>query len=198
MERLQLKGGERILEVGTGWGNHAYALLTCCSDITYVGIDISQKTLDVASDRLKEFKGRFTLQKDNANALSFADNTFDAVFCGATLHHMEEPITMIKEMVRVIKPGARLVLMEPNWIYPTNIYIAIKNEEDRHMWLMRHRNFDEWMHTVGLRNICVEHLLYTPPQPKRLIKLYDVVDAMCSRIPLVKRCSLMLCGSGEK
>ena len=67
---LRLTGGMSVLEVGAGWGNHACGILRRHPGVFYTGIDISQKTLDVAAERLKEFPGRFVLKKDNANSLS--------------------------------------------------------------------------------------------------------------------------------
>ena len=85
---LKLQGNDKVLEVGVGEGEHAKQCLTN-KDIFYTGIDISQKTLDVAEERLKKFMGRHELKKDNANNLSFEDNHFNAVFCAATLHHID-------------------------------------------------------------------------------------------------------------
>ena len=197
IETLNLKKDDSILEVGIGEGEHAYHFLKC-SNVHYTGIDISQKSLDVARKRITSFEGRFILKKDNANKLSFEDNSFDAVFCAATLHHMEDPAIMISQMARVLKPGGRIAIMEPNWIYPSNIGFMIFLKEDRNMWLMRRKNFRKWMSEAGLRDIAVENIIYTPPVPKFMIPLYDIIDSVCGRIPIIKRCSLMLFGNAGK
>lgn len=197
LETLQLKENENVLEIGVGEGEHAHRLLKD-TDIFYTGIDISIKTLGVAESRLQAFQGRFNLKKDNANNLSFKDNTFDAVFCAATLHHMEKPFLMISEMVRVLKPNGRIALMEPNWIYPTNIGFMLFLKEDRNMWLMRRKNFYVWLKKAGLKYVNVENLIYTPPAPKFFIPVYNFIDRMCHGIPIIRRCSLMLLGSGVK
>jgi len=197
LEILQLEENENVLEIGVGEGEHAHRLLKD-TDGFYTGIDISIKTLNVADRRLQAFKGRYKLKKDNANNLSFKDNTFDAVFCAATLHHMEKPFQMISEMVRVLKPEGRIALMEPNWIYPSNIGFAILLKEDRNMWLMRRKNFYMWLKRAGLKSVYVENIIYTPPLPKFFIPFYNFIDRICHSIPLISRCSLMLLGSGVK
>lgn len=197
IDALQLKQDDNVLEVGVGKGEHAYKCLKY-SDAHFTGIDISQKTLEVAENRIESFKGRYCLKKDNANDLSFGNNTFDAVFCAATLHHMDKPGKMISEMSRVLKPGGRIAIMEPNWIYPSNLGFTVFLKEDRHMWIMRRNNFYKWMGNAGLKNIHVENLIYTPPVPKAMIPLYDLVDNICSKLPLIQRCSLMLFGSATK
>ncbi len=197
LQALQLRQNDTVLEVGTGEGEHAFKLLKY-TDANYTGVDISQKSLDVAHSHLKQFRGRYVLQKDNANALSFNDNSFDAVFCAATLHHMENPYLMISEMARVLKHGGRLAIMEPNWIYPTNIGFMLLLKEDRNMWLMRRTNFIKWLTKAGMKKVKAEHLLYTPPSPKFLAPFYDIIDKVCIKFPVVSRCSLMLFGTAEK
>lgn len=197
IEGLQLKNKETVLEVGTGEGRHAFKCLEQ-TPVHFTGIDISQKSLDAAAEYLRPFAGRYTLQKDNANNLSFESNSFDAVYCAATLHHMENPYRMIAEMVRVVKPGNRIAIMEPNWIYPTNICHAILLKEDRNMWIMRSMNFKSWLAKAGLEDITIEHLLYTPPVPRFMIPFYNIFDQVCSRIPIIRSCSLMIFASGAK
>jgi SAM-dependent methyltransferase len=198
LQTLKLIDGNNVLEVGLGEGEHAATCLNYCN-IHLTGIDISQKALDEAEKRLQPFfQGRYELKKENANNLSFEDNFFDAVFCGATLHHMEKPYRMISEMVRVLKFGGRLAIMEPNWIYPTNIGFMLMLKEDRNMWLMRKKNFIKWMERAGMSEINIEYLLYTPPAPKFMIPFYSVIDTVCSKLPIINRCSLMLFGSGVK
>ncbi len=194
---LDLGADDHVLEVGLGEGEHARLCLerTPCR---FTGIDISRETVDVAAGRLAPFAGRFTVQRDNANRLSFDDAVFDAVFCAATLHHMEEPQRMVSEMSRVLKPGGRIAIMEPNWIYPTNIVFSLLLEEDRNMRLMRRGRIHAWLERAGIGEIAVEHLIYTPPVPTALIPLYDRIDRIAGALPVVKRCSLMLFGRGVK
>jgi hypothetical protein len=55
--------------------------------------------------------------------------------------------------------GGCLVLMEPNWIYPTNIGFMIFLKEDRHMFIMRQNKILKWMADAKLEQCKVENLL---------------------------------------
>ena len=195
---LRPEPGDNILEIGVGSGLHADWLLKRNTNIDYTGIDISSKLIENTGKLLSDFGDRAHLQQDNANDLSFADGTFSGVFCAATLHHMEKPGHTIKEMARVLKPGGRLVLMEPNWLYPTNIGFMIFLKEDRHMFLMRRSKILKWMADAGLEQCEVENLLYTPPKPEFMLPLFNLVDKVAASIPGINRISLMLACSAVK
>ena len=197
-ELLRPETGDNILEIGVGSGLHADWLLNKNANIQYTGIDISSRLIEKTRGLLSNFGDRAYLQQDNANNLSFDDGKFNGVFCAATLHHMEEPGHTIKEMARVLKPGGRLVLMEPNWIYPTNIGFMIFLKEDRHMFLMRRNKILKWMADAGLEQCEVENLLYTPPKPEFMIPFYNFVDKTAALIPGIRRASLMLACSALK
>jgi ubiquinone/menaquinone biosynthesis C-methylase UbiE len=197
-ELLRPESEDSILEIGVGSGLHADWLLKQNANIYYTGIDISSKLIENTGKLLSNFGERARLQQDNANDLSFSDGTFNGVFCAATLHHMEEPGHTIKEMARVLKPGGRFVLMEPNWIYPTNIGFMIFLKEDRHMFLMRRNKILKWMADAGLEQCRVGNLLYTPPKPEFMIPFYNLVDKAAALIPGIRRISLMLSCSAVK
>jgi hypothetical protein len=71
-------------------------------------------------------------------------------------------------------------------------------KEDRNMWIMREKNFNQWLTDAGIRDIEVKHLLYTPPVPRACIPVYNVIDKICAALPIIRKCSLMLFGRGIK
>ena len=48
----------------------------------------------------------------NAYALPFADATFDLASCGYSLHHMSDPLAVLRELARVVHPGGRVALLD--------------------------------------------------------------------------------------
>ena len=64
-----------------------------------------------------------------AQELPFKSNRFDICFCSGLLHHLRgQPGTVnavIKEMHRITKPGGFVVALEPNFLYPTGIFMNL-------------------------------------------------------------------------
>ncbi|MEM3485255.1 MAG: class I SAM-dependent methyltransferase [Candidatus Methanomethyliaceae archaeon] len=187
-----------VLEVGVGTGLHAHWMIYN-RPLRLVGGDISTQMLAVAKRRLyAEIGSKFFPLCFNGQFLPFPDNAFDAVYCSATLHHMECPLQTILEMVRVVKPGKRVAIMEPNWIFPLNLAQGLFNKLERNVLQMRYHNLKRWGCQAGLRDLQVQHFIYTPPFPKALLSWYDRVDDLAARIPVIRRFSVMVFLSGTK
>jgi len=96
------------LTIGDGsWGLDAIRLEKR-GVVNVLPTDISETLLKEAKDRglIKEY------QIENAERLSFADRSFDYVFCKESLHHMPRPYLAIYEMLRVARKG--IFVVEPN------------------------------------------------------------------------------------
>ncbi|MCZ6656111.1 MAG: class I SAM-dependent methyltransferase [Gammaproteobacteria bacterium] len=94
--REHLNLGDRVLEVGAGYG------------IVSLYVDgVQLVTTDV------RYAPWITTVAD-VMALPFADEMFDAVVCLNVLHHVEYPRGALEEMVRVLHPGGRILISEPH------------------------------------------------------------------------------------
>jgi SAM-dependent methyltransferase len=107
IDRLaRLPAGARLLEVGCGAGH----VLARFPARRRVGIDLSPTMLTRARARL----GAGTpLVLGSADALPFADGSFDCVICTEVLEHTPEPAAVIRELIRVAGDG-RVVVSIPN------------------------------------------------------------------------------------
>lgn len=190
---LGLSRADRVLEIGVGTGLHARWLLDH-RDVHYVGLDASTAMLRVARTRLPQAP----LLAADAARMPFADSSVDAAFCSATLHHMDRPWTVLGEMCRVLRPGGRVALMEPNWKFPTNFVEISLQRVEWNCFKISPRTLAEQMTAAGLENVRIERLLYTPPKPERWIPAFDRIDAAVAKVPGLRRLSIMLLASGRK
>lgn len=113
-----IKKTDHILDVGCGPGTITTSLTKYASDGRVVGIDISPdvlqkaRTLAAESNAPVQGPGSVVFQEGNVlRRLPYPDNNFDVVFASQVLGHMpppELPVTALKEMRRVLKPGGIL------------------------------------------------------------------------------------------
>jgi len=109
----QLTPGERVLDIGTGTA--VIALLAAgrvAPKGAVTGIDLSEGMLKAASEKASRtgLAPLAQFRHMDAEALEFADASFDAVLSLFALLHFPNPLTALKEMLRVLRPGGRLVL----------------------------------------------------------------------------------------
>jgi ubiquinone/menaquinone biosynthesis C-methylase UbiE/broad specificity phosphatase PhoE len=105
----------RVLDIGTGLGLLPL-LLAEDGAKQLVGIDISPEMLELAEylrlSRGSEAATRVIYRLAPAHALPFREESFDAVTCRLVLNHVRRPERIVKEIVRVLRPGGILILAE--------------------------------------------------------------------------------------
>lgn len=106
----ELQGGSgRLLEVGCGIGVDAIQLARCGFDVT--AVDLSESAIEIAR-RYADLRGaRIDFRLGNAEALEFADETFDVVYSFGALHHTPRMAEAIREVRRVLGPGGKAYVM---------------------------------------------------------------------------------------
>ena len=97
--------GMRVLDIATGTGLSAEAALTAVGPTGHVtAADVSPAMVEKARERLREMRNASVLVED-AQALSFSDEAFDAVVCNLGLMFFPEPARGLSEFRRVLRPG---------------------------------------------------------------------------------------------
>jgi len=101
--------GKSVLEIGTG--NGADAAMFALNGANYTGVDLTEAALDATRQHFEVLglDGRF--QRENAEQLSFSDDSFDWVYSHGVLHHTPDPQRAINEVWRVLKPNGRAIIM---------------------------------------------------------------------------------------
>jgi 2-polyprenyl-3-methyl-5-hydroxy-6-metoxy-1,4-benzoquinol methylase len=120
--RLQHLGdlrGLHVLDVGCGDGINALLLASRGAQVT--GIDISSKSVALASKRarLLGMQDRVRFVCSPLELAEFSDNTFDVIWGDGVLHHLIPELELVLERLhRWAKPGARVVFSEPLSLNP--------------------------------------------------------------------------------
>jgi demethylmenaquinone methyltransferase/2-methoxy-6-polyprenyl-1,4-benzoquinol methylase len=111
VSELDPAAGERVLDVATGTGMVAAELLRRC-DCTVVGVDQSPEMLAAARARFRAGGGEVELVEGQAEALPFADESFDGLTFTYLLRYVDDPAATMRELARVLRPGGRIASLE--------------------------------------------------------------------------------------
>ena len=117
-ERLikALPHGARILDVGSGGGQHAVQIAQTRPDLQVVGVDVSSTMVrrSQALARRANVAERAQFALGDARALRFDAEAFDAVYCAGPLKQVDDKSRVLRECHRVLRPGGRLLAMDVN------------------------------------------------------------------------------------
>lgn len=102
------------LDVGTGPAQIPVKILLRIPELRMAGIDRSRAMLAQARQnaRLAGVSARLALAVADGHSLPFADGTFSLVLCNSVLHHARQPMELLREMARVARPEAVLLLRD--------------------------------------------------------------------------------------
>ncbi len=108
----------KVLEVGCGTGATLRALVRR-EDFSgqAFGVDQSQDFVTAARDFVagESFADRVSFVVGDAHQLDFPDATFDVVFAHTLISHVTDPLSVLREMVRVLRPGGKLAIFDGDY-----------------------------------------------------------------------------------
>lgn len=115
-QHLRLVDGERVLDVGCGRGE---AVIRLGQDVgatgMVVGVDASAAMVDVARMQSRDLPYAVLFFVGDARALGKFDHDFDVVRSERTLQWLPDPGSVVAELLRVLRPGGRLSLIDTDW-----------------------------------------------------------------------------------
>ena len=116
LELLDVHEGSRVLDVGCGTGNDMQTIAQFVgASGQVIGVDSSSTMITEAKKRAEGLGLPVEYYVGDAHNLEFPDNSFDCCRAERLLQHLDNPQQAIAEMVRVAKPAARLVVVEPDY-----------------------------------------------------------------------------------
>ncbi len=112
-ERLKacLPDGGDMLEVAPGPGFLAIEMARG-GKFRVTGLDISKTFVERARKNAAEAGARVEFREGNASDMPFPDNSFDLLVCRAAFKNFSEPERALKEMLRVLRPGGKGVIID--------------------------------------------------------------------------------------
>jgi SAM-dependent methyltransferase len=182
-----LKPGMTVLELGCGTGYFTREL--ACSGADIIAIDVSPELLEIARANCSAPNVRYAIQ--NACALRYSDAMFDSAVGSSILHHLEIE-EALREVYRVLKPGATIYFTEPNMLNPQ---IALQKNVP---WIKRKLGdspdetaFFRWplrrlLEQTGYRDVRVDPFDFVHPKtPVPLIDRLNALGRFLENIPII-------------
>jgi len=110
MTLLELRPEDRLLDAGGGTGRVAQHFKGMCRHICIMDLSVGMLVEAQAKGGLCTCRGK-------SERLAFADESFERVLAVDSFHHFRDQAVVAHELVRVLAPGGRLVIEEPNIAY---------------------------------------------------------------------------------
>lgn len=185
---LNLTAGSKVADVGCGTGDDVRKLASLVGPRGLaVGYDASEAMLQEAAARHGALEGvRF--ERADIEALGAADGAFDAVRADRVLIHVRDPATALREMLRVLRPGGRIIVCEPDM---PGCWVAARDSEMSELLMARiagscahpyiARNLYAQFRELGLQDVQLAIktvTAFTPDSIEQTLRVTQVLGAM--------------------
>lgn len=111
---LKNSNPKKILDVATGTGDMAIMACRILDPDQVTGIDISEGMLELGRKKVEKegLEKRINLETGDSEAINYSENTFDAVMVAFGVRNFENLDNGLAEMLRVLRPGGQLIVLE--------------------------------------------------------------------------------------
>ena len=132
-DRLDVRPGMRVLDLGCGEGRHTFEAYRRGADV--VALDLNEKDLATTASwcAAMELAGEVpatasaTTVQGDLLSLPFPDASFDRIIASEVLEHIPDDVTAIREMTRVLRPGGLAAVTVPRWL-PERVCWALSDQ----------------------------------------------------------------------
>ena len=172
-DRLDLRPGQRLLDMGCGGGRHAFATMRRGATVVALDYDASElkevRATRGAMIEAGEIPADAPGGEVNGDALRlpFPDASFDRIIASEVLEHLWDDSRAISELVRVLRPGGRLAVTVPSR-FPERVSWAINyhyhDTPGGHVRIYRQHELETKLERAGLwlRGSHHAHALHSP------------------------------------
>jgi SAM-dependent methyltransferase len=174
-EKLGVTPGDRILDLGTGGGRHAFEAMRRGAAVTALDADAGEvknaygllQAIAGEEPTVTARGGRGTGVVADARALPFRASAFDRVIAAEVLEHVPEDVLAVAELARVLRAGGTMDVTVPRW-WPERILWALSDEYHQvpggHIRIYRRSVLVGHLHSAGLAAYGAHHAhaLHTP------------------------------------
>lgn len=170
---LDVKAGDRVLDLGCGAGRHTYAALRRGAHVVAVDLD-GDLLRDVAAISAAMIgsgdapaTASATFVQGDATQLCFREGSFDRVIVSEVLEHVPDDAAAMKEVARILKPEGKAAITVPRW-WPERVCWALSDEyhanEGGHVRIYRGEDLTERLSRSGLHpnRTHYAHALHAP------------------------------------
>lgn len=149
--QAEVNAKQVVADIGAGTGYLTLELAKKAGQV--LAVDNSPRMLSVAKEQAdRESLSNIEFLEGTAEELPISSKYVDLVFANMLLHHVNDPLCVLREMYRILKPGGRVVLTdiiehEHTWL----------RAEKSDLWLGFNREeLESWLKETGFKNITVE------------------------------------------
>ncbi|MEB2343645.1 MAG: class I SAM-dependent methyltransferase [Deltaproteobacteria bacterium] len=195
LDRLRVRPGDRLLDVGCGEGRHCFGALERGAQV--FGLDLDRDALRKGHGplraRARERGGVGAMLRGDAFRLPFRDATFDRAICSEVMEHVHDFPGAARELARVVRPGGSVAVTVPTATSEA-LYLRLGDDyfesPGGHIRIFRPRDLAEALRGAGLApsGIGFAHGFHTPYWALRSIVRLPSSDAN----PLVQAYRLFL------
>jgi SAM-dependent methyltransferase len=166
--RWRLREAASLADIGCGlghWSRLLYSYLRAPARL--VGVDREERWVAAAVGNLRSAFPQvppdlLTVVQGDATRIPLPDDSFDVVTCQTVLMHLARPIDALREMLRILRPGGRLVCVEPNNLWNYLSFTSLTAAEPVELLV---RRFEFWLRyhrgkaAAGQGDHCIGDLL---------------------------------------
>ena len=158
--RPNVEAPETILEVGAGTGHHFPYVKKTFSK--YIMTDGSTKMLAIASEKYQSEVsfGSLAVERQDATRLTFSDNSVDRLIATHVLEHLPDPVNVLREWNRVVRPGGVISIVlpcDPGLFWRIGQYVGPRRSAQKMGWAYDYLQAAEHINSIFRLVVFIRH-----------------------------------------